>query len=230
MAQKKNSSLCVFHFVLDSVSLMNGASARCRSALILYLTLSLSLIQLLSDRLTAQISVSMLVQFFFFFSLVHHLLRMFTLSCNQDTHKHWISLKPKYLLVNLLLHNSARSRTAVTQRTVRYAFQRWFLWFFFFFPRRSFRSDLEGGARGDDGAPPPPALKNSPTELTQSVFSFLSIAVASFSGGWNHETAPPRLDFYCCFKVVLFLVCLLYISIDLVMGFCLQCNCVFFIF
>lgn len=54
---------------------------------------------------------------------------------------------------------------------------------FFFFPRRSFRSDLEGGARGDDGAPPPPALKNSPTELTQSVFSFLSIAVASFSGG-----------------------------------------------
>lgn len=67
MAQKKNSSLCVFHFVLDSVSLMNGASARCRSALILYLTLSLSLIQLLSDRLTAQISVSMLVQFFFFF-------------------------------------------------------------------------------------------------------------------------------------------------------------------
>lgn len=122
MAQKKNSSLCVFHFVLDSVSLMNGASARCRSALILYLTLSLSLIQLLSDRLTAQISVSMLVQFFAF--LVHHLLRMFTLSCNQDTHKHWISLKPKYLLVNLLLHNSARSRTAVTQRTVRYAFQR----------------------------------------------------------------------------------------------------------
>lgn len=168
----------------------------------------------------------MLVQFFAF--LVHHLLRMFTLSCNQDTHKHWISLKPKYLLVNLLLHNSARSRTAVTQRTVRYAFQRWFLCFFF--PRRSFRSDLEGGARGDDGAPPPPALKNSPTELTQSVFSFLSIAVASFSGGWNHETAPPRLDFYCCFKVVLFLVCLLYISIDLVMGFRLQCNCVFFIF
>lgn len=168
MAQKKNSSLCVFHFVLDSVSLMNGASARCRSALILYLTLSLSLIQLLSDRLTAQISVSMLVQFFFFFFLVHHLLRMFTLSCNQDTHKHWISLKPKYLLVNLLLHNSARSRTAVTQRTVRYAFQRWFLCFFF--PRRSFRSDSEGGARGDDGAPPPPALKNSPTELTQSVF------------------------------------------------------------
>lgn len=229
MAQKKNSSLCVFHFVLDSVSLMNGASARCRSALILYLTLCLSLSFnfCLTDWLL-RFQCPCLCNFFFFFFLVHHLLRMFTLSCNQDTHKHWISLKPKYLLVNLLLHNSARSRTAVTQRTVRYAFQRWFLCFFF--PRRSFRSDSEGGARGDDGAPPPPALKNSPTELTQSVFSFLSIAVASFSGGWNHETAPPRLDFYCCFKVVLFLVCLLYISIDLVMGFRLQCNCVFFIF
>lgn len=132
MAQKKNSSLCVFHFVLDSVSLMNGASARCRSALILYLTLSLSHSTSVWQTDCSDFSVHACAIFFFFFFLVHHLLRMFTLSCNQDTHKHWISLKPKYLLVNLLLHNSARSRTAVTQRTVRYAFQRWFLWFFFF--------------------------------------------------------------------------------------------------
>ena len=158
--KKKKSSLCVFHFVLDSVSLMNGASARCRSALILYLTLSFNFC--LTDWLLRFqcpcLCIFFLNLFFFFFSSS---LRMFTLSCNQDTHKHWSSLKPKYLFVNLL-HNSARSRTAVTQRTVRYDD-----YFILFFPRRSFCSDL-GGNVGDDGAPPS-CIEKSPTELTQSV-------------------------------------------------------------
>lgn len=35
--------VCISHFVLNSVLLTNGASARCRSALILYLTLSFNL-------------------------------------------------------------------------------------------------------------------------------------------------------------------------------------------
>lgn len=49
-------------------------------------------------------------------------LHMFTSSFNQDTRKHWSSLKPKYLFVISLWHNSAGSRTAVTQWTVRYMF------------------------------------------------------------------------------------------------------------
>ena len=159
--KKKKSSLCVFHFVLDSVSLMNGASARCRSALILYLTLSFNFC--LTDWLLRFqcpcLCIFFLNLFFFFFSSS---LRMFTLSCNQDTHKHWSSLKPKYLFVNLL-HNSARSRTAVTQRTVRYDD-----YFIFIFSEAIFLFWLGGGTWGTTERPPP-ALKKSPTELTQSV-------------------------------------------------------------
>lgn len=230
MAQRKNSSFCVFHFVLDSVSLMNGASARCRSALILYLTLSLSHSTSVWQTDCSDFSVHACAIFFFFFF-------WFIISCacsrsavtRTHTNTGFHSSRSTFLLTSscttvlalgLLLHSGLLDTRFNDD-----------FYGFFFFPEAIFPFWLGGGsARGDDGAPPPPALKNSPTELTQSVFSFLSIAVASFSGGWNHETAPPRLDFYCCFKVVLFLVCLLYISIDLVMGFRLQCNCVFFIF
>ena len=144
--KKKKSSLCVFHFVLDSVSLMNGASARCRSALILYLTLSFNFC--LTDWLLRFqcpcLCIFFLNLFFFFFSSS---LRMFTLSCNQDTHKHWSSLKPKYLFVNLL-HNSARSRTAVTQRTVRYDD-----YFIFIFSEAIFLFWLGGERGGRRSAP-----------------------------------------------------------------------------
>ena len=102
--------------------------------------------------------------------------------------------------------------------------------FYGFFPEAIFLFWLGGwGGAGDDRAPPLLHWKKSPTELTQSVFSFLSIAVASFSGGWNHETAPHVLIstvalkwFFSCMPVVY-----LYRPRH---GFCLQCNCVFFFY